>query len=107
MSIDILFGAPDPVIDEMIKSLKTYEEAHPSSQITLYRQNCVSVRVRIIDPGFRGLDEKERSKNLWQYVEKLPDEVQSDLTSLILLTPDETSMSLANMDFEHPISSIL
>jgi hypothetical protein len=37
----------------------------------------------------------------------LPDEIQSDLSSLILLAPEETKKSFANLEFEDPIPSQL
>ena len=36
---------------------------------------------------------------------RLPDEVQSDLSTVILLTPEETGMSFANFEFEDPVPS--
>jgi hypothetical protein len=51
MSIRILRGDTDPVIEQIIQALKIYEDDHPNSEIALYRQNPVSVRIRIIDPN--------------------------------------------------------
>ena len=73
--------------------------------IDLYRQNPVSVRVRIIDPGFASRGKVDRSKEVWKYLDSLPDEVQSDLSALILLTPEETRTSIANFEFDDPILS--
>jgi hypothetical protein len=40
-------------------------------------------------------------------LDTLPDEVQSNLSTVILLTPEETRMSFANLEFEDPIPSSL
>lgn len=107
MSIHIPRGKSDEVIDRIVEVLHAYEADHPSAQIDLYRQNSVSVRLRIIDPAFAGQNKIERSKEAWKYLNLLPDEVQSDLSTVILLAPEETKMSFANFEFEDPIPSSL
>lgn len=105
MSISIPRGQSDEVIDRIVEALRAFEADHPSARIDLYRQNSVSVRVRIIDPAFAGRNRIERSQQVWHYLDSLPDEVQSDLSSVILLTPEETGKSLANLEFEDPVPS--
>lgn len=105
MTINIPRGVSDGIIDRIIEALEAYGADHPDSQIDIYRQNSVSVRVRIIDPAFAGQSKVDRSKEAWKYLNSLPDEVQSDLSSLILLTPEETKMSFANLEFEDPVPS--
>ena len=107
MSISVPRGKSDEVIDRIIEALRAYEADHPNAQIDLYRQNSVSVRVRIIDPDLAGRNKIDRSKEAWKYLNALPDEIQSDLSTLILLTPEETKMSFANVEFEDPIPSSL
>ncbi|MDR3635655.1 MAG: hypothetical protein P4L84_17770 [Isosphaeraceae bacterium] len=105
MSISVLRGTADEVIDRIMEALRAYEADHPHAQIDLYRQNTVSVRVRIIDPDLAGRNKVDRSKEAWKYLNALPDEIQADLSALILLTPDETRMSFANLEFEDPVPS--
>jgi hypothetical protein len=107
MPINIPRGQSDDVIDCIIKALRAYEADHPNSRIDIYRQNSVSVRVRIIDPDFAGQSKVERSKQVWRYLDPLPDDTQSDLSTLILLTPEETKSSFANLEFEDPVPSSL
>jgi hypothetical protein len=107
MAIRVPRGKSDEVIERMIEALRAYEADHPKAQIDLYRQNRVSVRVRIIDPDLAGRSKVERSKEAWKYLNALSDEIQSDLSTLILLTPEETKMSFANFEFEDPIPSSL
>jgi hypothetical protein len=107
MSIRILRGDSDPVIEEIIGALKFYEDDHPNSQIDLYRQNPVSVRIRIIDSNFARHNKIERNKSVWNYLGKLADDAQSDISSLILITPDETEKSFSNLEFNDPVPSNL
>ena len=95
------------MIDRIIEALRVYENDHPDAKIDLYRQNTVSVRVRIVDPAFHGRSKIERNKEVWTYLNALSDEAQSDLSSLILLTPEELTMLFANLEFEDPVPSKL
>lgn len=107
MAISIPRGKSDEVIEKIISALRTYEADHQSARIDLYRQNSVSVRVRIIDAGFRGKSKPQRSQQVWSYLGSLSDEVQGDISTVILLTPEETKMSFANFEFEDPVASSL
>jgi hypothetical protein len=103
MAITIPRGNSDAILDQIIAVLHSYEADHPGSQIDIYRQNPVSVRVRIIDPDFAGRNKVERSKLVWKYLDVLPEETQSDISTLLLLVPDETKLSFANFEFDDPI----
>lgn len=107
MAINIPRGKSDETIEKIAEALRAYEADHPGAQIDLYRQNAVSVRVRIIDPGFGGQGKPQRHRVVWQYLANLPEEVQSDISTLLLLTPDETQMSFANFEFNDPVPSKL
>ena len=105
MPIRIPRGQTDAVIERMIEALWPYEADHPRSEIDIYRQNRVSVRVRIIDPDLAGRSKVERSKAVWDYLDAMSDETVADLSTLILLTPEETKLSFANFEFEDSIPS--
>jgi hypothetical protein len=105
MAINIVRGGKDKGIVKIIAALKGYEKANPRAVIDLYRQSPVSVRIRIVDPAFRGMDKTSRHEKTWEYLESLPEEVQSDISMLVLLAPDETKMSFANFEFDDPIPS--
>jgi stress-induced morphogen len=107
VAINIPRGERDAVIDKIIETLRRYEADHPRAQIDLYRQNRVSVRVRIVDPEFAGQGKPQRSQQAWKYLDDLPDDVQSDISTVLLLTPDERQMSFANFEFDDPIPSRL
>lgn len=107
MAIEIPRGKADKVMKRIMEALRSYQADYPKAQIDLYRQNPVSVRVRIIDPGFKGKGKLDRSQIAWRYLNELPDDVQSDISTLLLLTPDETKKSFANLEFDDPIPSEL
>ena len=52
--VKILRGASDDILEQVIAVLRNYEATHPDAVIDLYRQNSVSIRVRIVDPRFKG-----------------------------------------------------
>src|SRR5687768_728038 len=103
MAISIPRGGSDPVIDKFVEALREFQADYPDAQIDLYRQNPVSVRLRIIDRSFKGLSEDERQKRMWRYLDRVDEESFSDLSLLILLTPDEVESSFANVEFDDPV----
>jgi stress-induced morphogen len=105
VAITIPRGKTDPVLERIVDALRSYESDHPEARIDLYRQNVVSVRVRIIDPSFAGSSRVERHRTVWRYLDALDEDVQSDISTLILLAPGETKSSFANMEFEDPVPS--
>ena len=107
MAINIPRGKSDETIEKIVEALRIYEGDHPGAQIDLYRQNVVSVRIRIVDPDFRGQGKPQRHQSVWKYLGQLPEEVQSDISTLILLAPDETQTSFANFEFNDPVPSKL
>jgi hypothetical protein len=107
MAIRIPRGKSDEVLEKISKALTSYQADHPRAKIDVYRQNAVSVRVRIIDPEFTGLGKPQRSQHAWSYLGQLPEEVQSDISTVLLLTPSETKKSFANLEFDDPAPSKL
>jgi hypothetical protein len=100
-------GKSDKECREILKALAPYEAAHPGAGIEVHRQNDVSIRVRIIDPDFAALDLVERDNAIWKFLDGLPEGTLSNLTLLLLLTPDEVHDSIANFEFEHTVRSRL
>ena len=105
MSINYRTKRPDPVLRQIGNSLKPYDDAHLEAEIILYRQNNVSVRIRIIDPDYTGKSRVEREEEVWVLFDALPEEVVADVSMLLLLTPEEKDESLASFEFDHPIRS--
>lgn len=100
-------GRSDGCLREIRKALKKYEALHPEAKMDVYRHSSVSVRVRIIDPDFAGVDKGVRHNTVWDFFKTLSEDEQSQITLLLLLTPDELENSIANLEFENPIPSKL
>ena len=96
---------PDVQVQQILDVLTEYERVHPLAQIEGRRQNPVSIRLRIIDPDFQGMDRITREPEIWKLLRKLPEEVFVNITMLLLLTPEEAEHSLASQEFDHPIPS--
>lgn len=97
----------DTQVQQVLDVLDQYKGDHPKAQIEVRRHNSVSIRIRIIDPDFNGLDRVDREPAVWNALKTLPEEVFTNITMLLLLTPDETERSLANQEFDDPIPSRL
>jgi stress-induced morphogen len=107
MAIRIPRGSSDAIIESIERALQSYQQDHPSSEIDIYRQNSVSVRIRVIDPDFAGTSRIARHETIWKYLDQVSDDDQGDISMLVLLTPEETSRSMANLEFDDPVPSIL
>lgn len=70
--------------------------------VRAYRYNSASIRVRVIDKRFARMSKPDREKLVDPLLEKLPEDTQSDITILLLLTPEEAKSSLMNLEFEDP-----
>jgi stress-induced morphogen len=96
-----------PDIPDISEALKEFKSSHPEAKIKSYRQNSASIRIRIIDPCFQGMDRAQRHDMIWKILESLSEDILSQVSVLLLLTPEEVKKSFANMDFENPIPSRL
>jgi hypothetical protein len=101
----LIRGKKDPVVRQIAKAFQAFQDQHPSAQIEVYREYPYSVRVRVVDKDFEGMDWADRHDLLWQQIETLPESVQSHLSILLALTPKEKKTSLASLDFDNPIPS--
>ena len=97
----------DENVSRVVQALGAYKKAHPRAEIDVHRHNSVSIRIRIIDADFQGLDLVERDNEIWKILDRLPDDVRSEITLVLLLTPREAKTSYANVEFEHPVPSNL
>jgi hypothetical protein len=107
MTVEILRGKTDPILDEIASVLgKSFQRDHSKAKIAIYRQNPASVRIRIIDPIFTKMSRAERNDYGWTYLDRLSDDAQADISLLLLLTPSEVKKDFANIEFENPVPSI-
>jgi len=94
------------VIKAVKKALEEYEQEHPTARVDLYRQNNVSIRIRIVDPAFKRISKGDRHDRVWAFLaERLDDRALAELSVLLLLTPAEQANSFMNSEFEDPIKS--
>lgn len=107
MAIKLRVKRPDAILKQIVNALAPYDRAHPQAEIEAYRQNSVSVRVRIKDPDFAGKTRVQREEEVWPAFDALPEDVAADLSLLLLLTPEEAETSFASMEFDDPIPSRL
>jgi len=97
----------DQEVQLVLDVLQEFQNTHPNAKIDAYRQNPASIRVRIVDPIFQNKDRVERDEALRKILDQLPEEIFTQITMLILLTPKEVKTSFANMEFEDPVPSSL
>jgi stress-induced morphogen len=100
-------GKSDDSLQALASVLAKYGEQHPNADIVVYRQNSASIRARIVDPDFAGENKADRHDDVWGFVKDLPEDQQSEISLLLLLTPEEVGMSFANYEFDHSIRSQL
>ena len=94
----------DRQVQEIYAVLAPYQTAHASAQIDVRRRHEVAIHIRVIDPDFRGVRRVEREDRFWPLLHQLPYETLADISILLLLTPEEATRSMANMEFENPVS---
>lgn len=102
MAITIVRGTSDDTLDQIIAVLGKYQADHAAAQIDLYRENSVTVRVRVIDPDLAAVRWVERHDLFWKYFDGVPDDIQADIYPLVMLAPGEVAKSMGNLDFENP-----
>ncbi len=100
-------GDHDEILDAFMKVLREYESMHRGARIEAYRLDSASIRVRIVDPDFEGLDRAKRHEDVWRLLDELPEDVLSHLSRLLLLTPKEKKTSFASFEFDNAVPSIL
>jgi stress-induced morphogen len=79
-----------------------------------YRYNSATIRVRVIDPRFEGKSREERDAMVEPDLEKLPENTQRDIVTLLTFAPSELKATetklrerLLNTEFEDPTPSKL
>ncbi|MFO0968603.1 MAG: hypothetical protein U0793_23855 [Gemmataceae bacterium] len=75
----------------------------------VYRYNPASIRVRVVDAVFAEKTYTQREAILEDLLQKLPVNVRSDITLLLLLTPVEADdpSDYMNLEFGQPTGSYL
>jgi stress-induced morphogen len=92
-----------PETARIVRLLEAHFPHHPAAYpAAAYRYNSASIRVRVVDDSFRGLDLLDREEKVRPLLRKLPQGTRSDITILLLLTPEEVEDSWGNREFENP-----
>ncbi len=105
MAVKLRTKRPDGILKQIVRALEEYGASRPTATIEAYRHNSVSVRIRIIDPDFVGQSLADREDELWKILDQLPEDVEAEISLLILLTPTELKKSIASFEFDNPVPS--
>jgi hypothetical protein len=97
----------DEARKQVEEALAAYARRHAGADVKVKRQNPVALRIRVVDPAFRGLDWLKREDLVWKDLDKLPEEARSQITLVLLLAPEEVEGSPLNQEFERPARSRL
>lgn len=98
----------DRYVRQILETLKReYGSAHPQAKIEAYRYNPASIRIRIIDPDFKGMNRVERDDLVSAILDTLPEGVRAEIMILLLLTPQESKTSPMSQEFDHPAPALL
>src|SRR5262245_30257022 len=85
-----------------------YIPAHPEARLDIYRYNSASIRIRVIDPVFKGVGLTQRDDEIWRILKKhASGDALSQISYVLLLAPDETTTSATNREFDNPTPSRL
>jgi stress-induced morphogen len=107
MAVKLRTKRPDETLKQVAQALKDYNQVSPNADIEAYRQNTVSIRIRIISPDFKRKSRVQREQEVWAFLDKLPEDAAAEISLLLLLTPDEAKTSFANFEFDNPIPTKL
>ncbi len=100
----IVQGTVNDAVRALKSALDDYEGRHPGSEASLYRRNPASIRIRVVNPRFEGMSKSRRHSDLWEFVaSRVPEDTLSDLSLVLTVAPAELRLSLANVEFEHPV----
>ncbi len=78
--------------------------AMPKAEIEAYRYNSASIRVRMVDEQFEHKSLIQREKRVLPILRELLDDVLSDITLLLLITPKE-QREILDGEFDDPTPS--
>ena len=98
---------PQPDTDEGLRqvagALDRFTADHAPSSVEIYRHGRYVIRVRVVGEVFRDRSKDDRHRLVWGYLRDLPEDTLSDISVLLLLTPDEKGSSFASFEFDDPV----
>lgn len=92
----------DPAVLTLAAALQRYNEKHPAAACTIYRYNPAVIRIKIVDPIFRGQSLGARHDYAWGFFEDVPEDVLAELCVLACLAPGENGLMAAAFDAPPP-----
>ena len=99
MSVRVPRGKSDAAVKKIARKLESYQTDHPEAEIEVYRYSPASVRVRVVDPAFHPMSRSDRSKYVWPLLRQLPEETLSEVSMVLLISPDEKASSPVSQEF--------
>lgn len=93
----------DPQVQQVLDMLAAYKAVHPNALIEARRDEYDFIAVRVIDAAFQGVYDTDREKDINPLLEKLPEEIFSDIMSLVLVTPEEAPHNGSSIEFDNPL----
>lgn len=97
-------GPVDPIMEEIGGAIRAYTDAHPGAEADIHRYGNAIVQAWIVDPDFCGKSNSERLRAFWPLLDALDDEISAELTTLLLLTPEEKDEYAGHIDFDNPVT---
>lgn len=90
----------DPAVESILKALEELKENKPAVSVDAVRANLASIRIRVVDPAFAAVDRAERDERIWELLSRISPDFRSEVSVLLLLSPEEQSESIGNREFE-------
>lgn len=103
MPVKLFKGEWDDGLRQVQSVFEEFIKRHRFASVEFYRAHPMSIRVRIVDPYFRKMSYFDRVHLIWDELRKLPNEIQQDVSLLVLLLPYEVERSEAYREFERPL----
>lgn len=102
-------GKADPAVSAVKAAVERFSKRHPDVEGVVYRYNSGAIRLRIVTRAFERMDDVARYDKVWPFLEALDEDVVSQVSILLLLTPNEYSakQSMMNLEFDDPSPSRL
>lgn len=106
MAVQIIRGKADPAVRALQRRLAEYEARYPNAEIELYRSNAACIRVRVVDRRFGRMSFTDRHDHLWDFLQEgVPDDVMSQISVLLPVTPAQAKQDNYRIDFDDPVAA--
>lgn len=76
------------------------------AKVDAYRHGAYSIRLRVIDPAFHNKSVTERDQMTTSLFDGLAQEIDRDVSLVLLLSPQEAKEHFMNEEFEHPTAPV-